>query len=104
MDTNFRDGNRWRFGTGDAAQTVEVSGPFRINSPIAVLDLAIADQGIALVPDFVAAKALASGALQLVLAGLPSFSWSIYAIYPRKKYLPGRVRAFVDFLSDEMSN
>jgi DNA-binding transcriptional LysR family regulator len=98
VDTNFRDQQRWRFHNGDKTETVTVDGPLRVNNPDAVRELAEAGLGIALVPDFVARDALAAGTLREVLKGRVALHWSILAVYPRRRYLPLRVRAYVDHL------
>ncbi len=98
VDTNYRDQGRWRFRHRGRSEVVEVDGPFRVNSPTAVRDLALAGHGVALVPAFVAAEALASGELVEILAGTVAFDWSIFALYPRRRHVSGRVRAFVDHL------
>jgi DNA-binding transcriptional LysR family regulator len=106
VDTNFRDQQRWRFrssGSGGKTETVSVDGPLRVNHPDAVREMAAAGHGIALVPDFVARDALQAGRLREVLRGRVAFQWSILAVYPRRKYLPARVRAYVDHLLVHMA-
>ena len=98
VDTNFRDQQRWRFRTGNKTETVTVDGPLRVNNPDAVREMAEASLGIALVPAFVARDALQAGTLREVLKGRVAFQWSILAVYPRRRYLPVRVRAYVDHL------
>ena len=106
VDTNFRDQQRWRFrssGSGGKTETVSVDGPLRVNHPDAVREMAAAGHGVALVPDFVAREALEAGRLREVLRGRVAFQWSILAVYPRRKYLPARVRAYVDHLLAHMA-
>lgn len=98
VDTNFLDQQRWRFQTRTKAETITVDGPLRVNSPDAVRELAEAGLGIALVPDFVAKDALRAGTLREVLKGTVALRWSLLAVYPRRRYLPLRVRAYVDHL------
>lgn len=100
VDTNFRERGRWRFEVGSKPVTVDVDGPFRINSPTAVRDLAALGHGVALVPAFLVEDQLERGELVEVLPGMPAFDWSIFAVYPRRRHLPARVRAFVDHLAD----
>ena len=102
VDTNFRDQQRWRFRSSGKTETVSVDGPLRVNHPDAVREMAAAGHGIALVPDFVARDALEAGRLREVLRGTVAFQWSILAVYPRRKYLPARVRAYVDHLLAHM--
>jgi DNA-binding transcriptional LysR family regulator len=98
VDTNFRDQQRWRFRTGDKIETVAVNGPVRLNNPDAIRELAVAGLGIGLIPEFAAADALRAGVLREVLKGRVALRWSILAVYPRRQYLPLRVRAYVDHL------
>jgi DNA-binding transcriptional LysR family regulator len=106
VDTNFREQQRWRFRTRDNAktETVTVHGPLRINNPDAVRDMAEAGLGIALVPKFVATQSLRAGTLREVLKGRVAFDWSILAVYPRRRYLPLRVRAYVDHLVERIGS
>lgn len=106
VDTNFRDQQRWRFRPGDKAngktETITVTGPLRVNNPDAVREMAEAGLGIALVPHFVASDALQAGRLRQVLKGRVAFQWSILAVYPRRRYLPLRVRAYIDHLAERI--
>ncbi len=104
VDTNFREQQRWRFRGGDNAktQTIAVSGPLRVNNPDAVREMAEAGLGIGLVPHFVASDALEAGRLREVLKGRVAFQWSILAVYPRRRYLPLRVRAYIDHLAERI--
>lgn len=99
VDTNFRDQHRWHFRVQGASVTVPVTGPIRVNSPRVVRDLALAHQGIALVTRILLGPELASGRLVEVLPGLVALDWAVYAVFPRRRYVPGRVRAFVDHLA-----
>ena len=80
------------------AAKAATTGPLRINNPDAVREMAEAGLGIALVPNFVAKEALAAGTLCEILKGRVALHWSILAVYPRRRYLPLRVRAYVDHL------
>jgi DNA-binding transcriptional LysR family regulator len=102
VDTNFRDGARWSFRRGGRRELVEVDGPFRVNSPTVVRDLAVAGHGVALVPELVARAQLDDGRLVPVLVDMPDYDWGIYALYPRRRYLSGRARALIDHLVDEL--
>ncbi len=103
VDTNFRERGRWRFEVDGEVVHVEVDGPFRVNSPLVVRDLAAEGHGLALIPEFVVDEALASGDLVAVEGFVPAFDWSIYAVYPRRKYIPARVKVFVDHLAEALS-
>lgn len=59
----------------------------------------LAGQGIVLLPAFIVADELASGALVPVLEGFEPAPVALHAIYPPDKYRPAKTRAFVDFLT-----
>ena len=99
VDTNSRSYNNWRFEMPDGSnQSVSVSGPIEVNSPIASTRAAIAGLGVALIPDFVAKPKTECGELVTILEAFMPNGGGIYAIYPHRRYLPAKVRRFVDFL------
>lgn len=109
VDTNFRDQQRWRFrvaeppATSAEITTVAVDGPFRVNSPGAIRSLTLAGQGIALIPRYMIDSDLASGDLVEILPGRVALNWSVFAVYPRRRYLARRIRAYVDHLAAALS-
>lgn len=103
VDTNFRDQGRWRFSTRGKRETVTVDGPFRVNSPTVARDLAIAGHGISIIAEFAVRDALADGRLVEVLRRKVALDWSVYAVYLRRRYVPARVRAFVDHMADALT-
>ena len=72
------------------------------NSSVLLTQVALRHQGLALVPAFVAAELVESGALQRVLADV---EWTdayrrntAYAITPAMRHLPATTRRLVDHL------
>lgn len=57
--------------------------------------------GLAFLPAPLVAADLAKGRLEQVLADYPPQPRLLYAMYPSRKYLSAKVRAFVDFLAQE---
>ena len=55
--------------------------------------------GVAILPDFVFKERQQDGTLVPILTDYLSNDRGIYAIYPHRRYLPAKVRAFVDFLT-----
>ena len=102
VDTNFRDQQRWRFRNGAGVTTVSVDGPLRLNDPNATAEMAAAGLGVALVPAFVAEDSLRSGRLLEILQGQVALRWSILAVYPKRRVLPRRVRAYIDHLTEKL--
>ncbi len=93
-----------RLGRGGGARaTVPVRGPLVANNSEALRDAAIAGLGIALVPDFSAQAALASGQLVRVLPQwrpMGAFSDTIYAMRPYSAHVPRAVAVFVEWVRE----
>ena len=100
IDTNSRWHNNVRFSDKDGSTiSVAVSGPMEVNSPQATLRAARAGIGVAIIPDFIATASLQSGELVTLFDDFIAKDRGIYAVYPHRRYLPAKVRSFVDFLS-----
>lgn len=100
IDTNTRWHNNIRFTAADGSLiSVAVKGPIEVNSPQASLRAARAGLGIAIVPDFIALPFIQSGELVTLLDDFITKDRGIYAVYPHRRYLPAKVRSFVDFLA-----
>lgn len=99
VDTNSRSHNSIRFfEPGGGVISVGVSGPIEVNSPQATLRAALAGLGVAVIPDFIAKPYLDNGQLTSLFDDYLPSDRGIYAVYPHRRYLPAKVRAFVDFL------
>lgn len=101
VDTNSRFHNNIRyFEPNGTNASVAVSGPIEVNSPQATLRAARAGLGVAMVPDFIAKPYIQSGELVTLFDDYIARDRGIYAVYPHRRYLPAKVRSFVDFLSN----
>jgi DNA-binding transcriptional LysR family regulator len=99
IDTNGRWLSNWPFVTeAGEPMTVPVVGRLEVNSPQAVRSAAIASLGYATMPDFIARPALEDGTLVSVLEEFVPSGGGIFAVYPHRRYLPAKVRVFVDYL------
>ena len=65
-------------------------------------DAAVAGVGIALLPDFLIAAPVRTGALEVLLPEYQSQS-SVSAIYPHSRHLSAKVRLFIDFLLEQFT-
>jgi len=99
VDTNGRWLANWPF-VGDDSElvTVSVSGPIEVNSPMAARAAALAGLGFAILPDFIAASEIEAGRLVPLMDERIPKGGGIFAVYPHRRYLPAKVRVFVDFL------
>ncbi|NEI70321.1 LysR family transcriptional regulator [Rhizobium lusitanum] len=99
IDTNTRSQGNIRFVDADSTTfNVAINGTLEVNSPHATLRAALAGLGIAIVPDFIGRKAIESGQLLTLFNDYLPTDRGIYAVYPHRRYLPAKVRIFVDYL------
>ena len=100
VDTNSRGRSHWTFVHEGERVGVQVKPRAEVNSPQVALAAALAGLGYARMPYFTARDALADGRLLCFLEDYESTSMGIYAVYPHRRHLSGKVRAFVDFMVD----
>jgi len=80
---------------------VEVNGKIQTNSPEGVRQAVLSSLGIAVSPIWLFAEDISSGRLVILLDDYEPEPLPINVIYPSRLYLPNRVSAFIEFISDE---
>lgn len=93
---------RWDLESGRQRSAHEARGPMHSNNALALLSACRGGLGIALLPESVPAAALADGTLRRVLPLWASTEQSIYAVYPTARFIPAKVRAFVEFVATRL--
>ena len=83
---------------------VKVSGRVRGNSPEVVTTMAQSGLGIAMAPHFLFADALAAGDLREILEDWPIPGLPIHALYLARRYVPARIRLFVEYAAKTFAN
>jgi DNA-binding transcriptional LysR family regulator len=103
IDTNSRSRNVWQFVDRKKEKyTVTVKAIIEANSPEVMRRAVVSGAGFGIVPDIIVGPDLDAGRLvRLFREELPN-NRGIYAVYPHRRYLPARVRTFVDFLANWM--
>lgn len=92
----------WEFADGRRRIAIQVGGVVSVNSFALLRELAIAGQGIARLPQFMAAPALANRRLCAVLQDY-ALAQSFHALYPSSRHLSPRVRTFLEVVEAEFS-
>ncbi len=93
--------NEWRFVDPQGGELrVRVGGSLQTNNGDMLAIAAAEGLGICNEPDFIVAADLRSGRLVRVLATFEPPASPIHAVYPSRRHLSGKVRAFVDFLAE----
>jgi DNA-binding transcriptional LysR family regulator len=96
------DAQEWSLTRGDGAtrEHWEGSPPKRTlaNSPEVLLTMAMAGFGVVAVADFYARSRVASGQLKRVLPQWCLPTGNCWAVFPSRRLMPARTRAFIDAL------
>ncbi|MDR3494322.1 MAG: LysR family transcriptional regulator [Ancalomicrobiaceae bacterium] len=100
VDTNLRTRATWAFLLDGDRVTVTVKPRIEVNSPQVALAAAVAGVGYTRLPEFICVGALKRGELRMVLEEYSKQSIGMFAVYPHRRHLSGKVRAFVDFLAN----
>lgn len=88
----------WTLQGPDGPVTLPVAGSMDSDSSEVLRGWCLAGHGLALQSLFEVADDLAAGRLETVLPHWPPPGHAIAALYPHSRYLPPRVRVFIDFL------
>lgn len=94
-------GDEWRATARDGSlHTVKVSGSLRASNGDMAKLAALAGIGLIRQPLFLIGEDLRAGRLVEVLSEYRAEELGIYAVYPSRKHLSAKVRAFVDLLAE----
>jgi DNA-binding transcriptional LysR family regulator len=102
--TNTRSPRLWRVSrAGEGDYLAPVSGRLAANNGDALEAALVAGQGIALLPEFMVWRELASGALEEVLPAWSAPSLSLHLVTPPGVERPARVALLIDFLARRLA-
>lgn len=90
----------WRFQVKKKPVAITVRTRASANSFVLLRELAIADQGLTRLPEYIATAAIAEGTLRCVLDAYrpPAMAW--HAVYPSARHLSPKLRALVALVEE----
>jgi len=91
--------NEWQFRRKGAVRKVRVAGNLRGNNGDILSTAAIEGLGVILHPTFLVYEALRERKLVRILPDWEHDDLTVFAVYPNRKFLPPKVRSFIDFLA-----
>lgn len=92
----------WTLSDRRASVVVPMSAKVMINDVGVVRAMALAGAGVALLPWYLCREECAKGSLVRVLPNWHAKSDPIHIVYPRQRFVPPKLRAFVDMAADEL--
>ncbi len=90
--------HEWEFAKGGEMERVPINGRYKVTSGLAVRDGLLAGFGLSLIPRQYVADDIAAGRLATTMDDWTPVQTAIYAVYPSRRYLLPKVRAFIEFL------
>ena len=92
--------NPWPYRDGEQLAEVYVGGNFVTNNLEISRQAAIAGLGCALMPTWLVAEDLRSGALVEILTDFKITPYQVFAAMPKKRYTPVKTYSFLEFLKE----
>ena len=89
----------WQSTKVNQIQRYKIQSKVVSNNGMALLEMTKAGLGISNSPSFFVKDALASGELVKILSEYKQKPLDIYVVYPNRRHLPAKVRAFIEFLA-----
>jgi len=97
--------NVWPFRDREGRdRSVKIAGSIHANSGRFLEALAVEAAGIAYEPDFIVGPDIRAGRLTPLLRGFEPHASNIYVVYPSRRHLSGKVRAFTEFLAERFAH
>ena len=93
--------HEWEFTKGENIERVSIKGRYKVTSGLAVRDALLGGFGLSLTPRQYVVDDIAAGRLTTALDDWTPVQTAIYAVYPSRRYLLPKVRAFIEFLVQE---
>jgi DNA-binding transcriptional LysR family regulator len=94
--------HRWSFGP-DGSVTVPIKGNFQASNGDALVAAALAGQGLVYEPTFLLGDEIRAGRLVVLTLDRPPMELpGVFAVYASNRRPPAKVRAFIDFLVQQL--
>lgn len=101
--SRFKSSHQWQFHQNGQQISVQVGGRLQCDNGDTLLELALAGNGIALLPRWMVSQALQRGELVRVLPDYQARDVPINAVYLNRRYVPLKVKCFIDFFKESLN-
>lgn len=99
----FRGGAEWSFLYQGGEHKVVPKGRLSINNSEAIRRALLEGLGIGQLPTFIVAKDIKANNLSILMPEYQLPTHAVYAVFPQRKHMPLKVRAFLDFISERLN-
>jgi len=94
--------NEWHFDGIHGKQKISVHGQFSSNSPDAIRQAVLQNQGIAVILGWIVEDDIAKGDMKIIMPEYIPTSLEVNAIYPQRRFMPAKVSLLLDYLQKEL--
>lgn len=95
--------NDWEFEGAEGSRVLHVSGNFQANTADALYAATLGGAGLARLSTWLVTPDIRAGRLVPVLPQYSHEKSAYYVLYPHRRHLSPKVRAFVDFLAEQFT-
>ena len=88
----------WTLKGASGEMRISIQPSFSCNNFMFLREAVLGGRGIALLPEFICSEDIKQGRIRSVLDNFIPATGAVYVVYPSKRYLPARTRAFIDLL------
>jgi len=92
--------NKWIFRGLEGICELKVTGRMQANAADPIRIAAKKGLGLVMLPEYIVARDIEKGKLEVVLGDYAIAPMDIHAVYPHRKYVSAKVRTFLVFLED----
>jgi DNA-binding transcriptional LysR family regulator len=107
VSTSQRSDAIWEFERAGERFKVRVSGDVASADPQVLERVVLQGGGVAMLPLWVVEESVATHKLEVVLSAYEALQWgrrnAVYAVYPTRRHLPPKVRAFLAFVVEALA-
>jgi DNA-binding transcriptional LysR family regulator len=96
--------NEWHFIGPQGKEVIRVDGRLNVNNPRSIRQAVLAGQGIAVTPIWLMRDYIKSGQVKVILNKYVPTPLDIHAVYPERRFVPVKVRYFIDFIREKFEN
>ncbi|WP_028773218.1 LysR family transcriptional regulator [Shewanella waksmanii] len=94
----------WPFTQSNTTTQVSIRPAIKCDNANMIMQLAMAGQGVAMLPYWMVEHAIAQGALQQIFSDYQGLAMPVHALYLRSSHTPLRIRCFIDDLVAHFSH
>jgi len=91
---------RWFFPEEHQKKEIFVNARYVIDSTYMCQRMVEMGMGVSMLPDYICQEGLKAGRLKKLFSGRYEIPHNIYVLYPSRRYVPSKVKVFLEFLEE----